>query len=276
MFEPHLRRAEIDRALRKRPENLDAYDLYLQALALMRGVRAKDYDRALILLDQAIALDPGFAPALALCSGAHETRLTHGGVAPPGVDDRRLLLELSERALALDSDDAMVVMTAGTARLLHNGDEAGGFSLLLRAEALNPNSLIIANVTAWCFWHAGRTDESIARFSRVIAMARTTPEVVWSMSGLSGAYLSAGRFEEALHWGLQVLERTDKLDFAHCQVVAAYAHLEQEANAEARLKKTLALWPDLTVERLIGPKATPRERFRFLEEGLLKAGLPAV
>jgi TolB-like protein/tetratricopeptide (TPR) repeat protein len=275
MFEPHLRRAEIDRALRKRPQNLDAYDLYLQALALMRGVRAKDYDRALVLLDQAIALDPNFAPALALCAGAHETRLTHGGVAPPGVDDRRLLLELSERALALDSNDAMVVMAAGTARLLHGGDEAGGFSLLLRAEELNPHSLIIANVTAWCFWHAGRNEESIARFSRVIAQARTTPEVVWPMSGLSQAYLSVGRLEEALHWGLQVLERTDQLDFAHCQVVAALAHLGRQADAESRLKKTLSIWPDLTVERLIGAKATPRERFRFLEEGLLKAGLPA-
>jgi TolB-like protein len=275
MFEPHLRRAEIDRSLRKRPENLDAYDLYLQALAVMRGVRAKGYEEALVLLDQAIALDPNFAPAVALCSGAHETRLTHGGVAPPGVDDRALLLELSERALALDSNDAMVVMAAGTHRLMHGGNEAGGFALLVRAGELNPNSLYIANVTAFCFWHAGRTDEAIVRFSRVIAMARTTPEVVWPMSGLSQAYLSAGRFEEALHWGLRVLEVTDKLDFAHCQVVAACAHLGREAEAKAHLRRTVALWPDLTVERLIGPKATPRVRFRMLEEGLLKAGLPA-
>lgn len=274
MFEPQIHHAEISRSLRKRPENLDAYDLYLQALSLMRGVREKDYQRALVLLDRSIALDPGFAPALALCAGAHETRLTHGGTAPPGVDDRRLLLELSERALALDGNDAMIAMTAGTSRLLHNGDEAGGFSLLLRAGELNPNSLVIANVTAFCFWHAGRTDEAIARFSRVIAMART-PDVAWPMSGLSQAYLSVGRFEEALHWGLQVLERTDKLEFGHCQVVAAYAHLGRQADAEARLRKALALWPELTVHRLIGAKATPRERFRFLEEGLLKAGLPA-
>src|SRR5262249_34252061 len=139
---------------------------------------------------------------------------------------------------------------------------------------LNPNSLIIANVTAFCFWHAGRIDEAIGRFSQVITMARTTPEVVWPMSGLSQAYLSAGRFEEALHWGLQVLDRTDRLDFAHCQLVASLAHLGRQAEAEARLKKTLTIWPNLTVDRLIGPKATPRERFRMLETGLLKAGLP--
>ena len=96
------------------------------------------------------------------------------------------------------------------------------------------------------------------------------------MSGISRAYLSAGRFEEALHRGLRVLEVTDKLDFSYCQVVAAHAHLGREAEAKAYLQRTLALWPDLTVERLIGPKATPRVRFGMLEEGLLKAGLPAV
>ena len=32
VIEPSIRRAEIERARRKRPENLDAYDLYLRAL----------------------------------------------------------------------------------------------------------------------------------------------------------------------------------------------------------------------------------------------------
>ena len=32
IVEPSVRRAEIERARRKRPENLDAYDLYLRAV----------------------------------------------------------------------------------------------------------------------------------------------------------------------------------------------------------------------------------------------------
>ncbi|HVY20271.1 MAG TPA: winged helix-turn-helix domain-containing protein, partial [Bauldia sp.] len=90
LIEPEIHRAELERSRRKRPENLGAYDLYLRALPLLHvlGVqRLEHYDEAIDLLDRAIALDPGFAPVLALAAWAHEKRLTRSGTPPPGVDD---------------------------------------------------------------------------------------------------------------------------------------------------------------------------------------------
>lgn len=277
MFEPQLRRIEIERVRRKRPESLDAYDLYLRALPLLQGVRdfrVEHFDEAIRLLEQAIALDPGFAPALALCAAAHELRLTNGGVAPPGVDDARAALDLVERALEADSSDAMVLMEAGALRLILAGDSDRAFALLEAAEALNPNSLLIANVAAYCFWHAGQIEASIARHRRAVRLAPAAPEAVWSMNGLAMSHLSAGQIEEALDWGLRVLERTDVLDSAHCVVAAAFAHLGRQAEAEARIDRVLATWPDLTIDRLIGAKKAPKAQFRLLEQGLLMAGLP--
>lgn len=278
IFEPHLRRAEIERSRRKRPESLDAYDLYLRALPLIRGVRdfrVEDFSEAIVLLDQAIALDPNFAPALALCASAHELRLTNGGVAPPGVDDAREALALVERALQADSSDAMVLMQAGALSLVLAGDETRAFALLGQAEALNPNSTLIINVAAYCFWHAGQIDEAIARRMRGLVLVPNAPESVWLMAGLASAHLSAGNMEEALHWGLRALDRTDVLDLPHCVVAAAYVHLGRQAEAEARIRKILTLWPDLTVERLIGAKTAPKARFQLLRQGLIQAGLPA-
>ena len=277
VFEPQIRRAEIERARRKRPESLDAYDLYLRALPLLRGVRdfqLEHFDEAIVLLEQAIALDPSFAPALALCAGAHELRLSNGGVAPPGVDDAREALDLVERALQADSSDAMVLTQAGSLSLVLAGNEARAFALLRQAEALNPNSVLIANTVAYCFWHAGQIEESIARRMRILTLMAASPEVVWPMNGLAEAHLSAGRIEEALHWGLRVLERTSVFDRVHCVVAAAYVHLGRQADAEAQIRRAVAIWPDLTIDRLIGAKKAPKAQFRLLEQGLLRAGLP--
>ena len=42
VVEPSLRRSEIERSRRKRPENLDAYDLYLRALPHMVSLMPAD------------------------------------------------------------------------------------------------------------------------------------------------------------------------------------------------------------------------------------------
>src|SRR5262249_7866332 len=66
VIEPTLRQAEIERARRKRPDSLDAYDLYLRALPFAYASMPDDANKALELLDQAIRLEPDFAAAHAI------------------------------------------------------------------------------------------------------------------------------------------------------------------------------------------------------------------
>src|SRR5437879_10658523 len=66
VIEPTLRHSEIERARRKRPDSLDAYDLYLRALPDAFAAMPEDADKALALLGKAIQLDPDFAAAHAL------------------------------------------------------------------------------------------------------------------------------------------------------------------------------------------------------------------
>ena len=55
-IEPTLRQAEIERAERKRPDSLDAYDLYLRALPFAFTAMPEIVDQALPLLQQAVAI----------------------------------------------------------------------------------------------------------------------------------------------------------------------------------------------------------------------------
>ena len=68
LIEPQIRKAEIERARRKPPESIDAWDLYVQALPLVYAANVPGYTDAIVLLDRAIALAPDYAPALALAS----------------------------------------------------------------------------------------------------------------------------------------------------------------------------------------------------------------
>jgi adenylate cyclase len=68
-IEPSLRQAEIERAKRKRPDSLDAYDLYLRALPHSRTAMPGDADKALALLRQALALQPDYPAAHAAALG---------------------------------------------------------------------------------------------------------------------------------------------------------------------------------------------------------------
>lgn len=277
LIEPQIRLAEIQRARRKRPESLDAYDLYLQALPYMHGVRVvrpKQFDLAIELLERAIAADPGFAPALGLAAWAHETRLTRGGTAPDGVDDAREAIELSRRALEADGNDGIILAIAGIIRMTVAGEPVAGLALIKRARALNPNSLLIANIAGYAHFFCNEYDEAIDCHARFLRLSPGLPEAFWSLNGMARSHLAAGRIEEALAWGLRGLEASEGVDFGHCIVAAAYAHLARPDEAAAALDRARKLWPNLTIASLLGRTGQPEGRDRVLVEGLRRAGLP--
>src|SRR5437660_11949063 len=80
VIEPTLRQAEIERAKRKRPDSLDAYDLYLRALPNAFAAMSETADQALPLLQQAIAIEPDYAAAHAAIAFCHEVRYIRAGL----------------------------------------------------------------------------------------------------------------------------------------------------------------------------------------------------
>jgi TolB-like protein len=74
VIEPTLRHSEIERARRKRPDSLDAYDLYLRALPYAFTGMPEDADKALPLVGKAIELEPDYAAAYAIIPFCYEQR----------------------------------------------------------------------------------------------------------------------------------------------------------------------------------------------------------
>jgi len=63
IVEPSLKRSEIERARRKRPENLDAYDNYLRAVPHLLDVGPSGARMAATFLEEALKLQPDYATA---------------------------------------------------------------------------------------------------------------------------------------------------------------------------------------------------------------------
>lgn len=76
---PKLEQAEIDRAKRKAPGNLDAYDYYLRGVANTVPYTKEGYEEALSQFYRVIEIDPAFAPAYGMASWCYVTRMANGG-----------------------------------------------------------------------------------------------------------------------------------------------------------------------------------------------------
>ena len=77
---PSVRRAEIERVRRKRPDSLDAYDLVLQAQPDVDSGMPEQVTRALVLLDRAIALEPTYALAHGNAAMCHHCLFLRAGL----------------------------------------------------------------------------------------------------------------------------------------------------------------------------------------------------
>jgi hypothetical protein len=79
-IEPSLRRAEVERVQRKRPENLDAYDFVLRAQPDVFSGMPDRASRALVLLDRALVLDSNYALAHGFAAMCHHNRFLRAGL----------------------------------------------------------------------------------------------------------------------------------------------------------------------------------------------------
>ena len=103
-IEPRLLLSEMGRATRKPTENLDAYDLYLRALAQYHKLTDEGMCEAVNLLRRALAIDPSYAPAAALIGVCRATQISFDW----GVSDaeRAEAAQLAEQSIQLGKDDS--------------------------------------------------------------------------------------------------------------------------------------------------------------------------
>ena len=202
-IEPKLRMAEIERALRKPTENLQAYDLMLRALPNLRALSRERLEEAIRLLRRAIALDPGYAAAMAQLATGQWWLVVQGWLdrSDPELVD---MIQLARTALEIDDDDPEVLVAVAFLIALPGNDFGGGMALIEKAIGLNPNSANAFRVAGLLHAYAGDTR---AALDRLMLADRLNPiEGGTSHNlGYALAYFVAGEYHSVIEWTGKIL-----------------------------------------------------------------------
>jgi tetratricopeptide (TPR) repeat protein len=169
-IEPKLQLAEIERLKHKPASNLDAYDLLLRAQQCEYEFSRDSHAAALRYLGQALAIDPLYAPAMALAALCHAQRADQSWMDDPEAKATEAL-RLAVRTLELGKDDANVFWMTGYTILRFQMDQPRARELIRHSLELNPNSAVALAI-------AGDIEANLgnARESSGLARPRGPPE----------------------------------------------------------------------------------------------------
>jgi hypothetical protein len=109
---PHVRELELNRALRKHPGSMTAYDLTLQALDLTNRMDRSSLTKARVLLEQATEHDPGYALAYSQLASLG-MRWIGQGWSENEAADLRWAADAAQMAIERDRNDALALSIYG-------------------------------------------------------------------------------------------------------------------------------------------------------------------
>jgi TolB-like protein len=271
---PQLERAEIERAMRKPTESLDAYDYYLRGMANFHQGSRQAIDEALPLFHRAFELDPRFASAFGMAASCHYWRKMNNWM-----NDR--LPELAEgarlasRAVELGANDA-VALTRGGHSLAHfGGDLDRGIAAVDRALVLDPNLSAAWYLSGFQRISLGEHDDAIDRFARAMRLSPLDPEIFQMQTGTAMAHMFARRFEDASTWADKASRELPNILRVSAFSAASHALAGRMNEARGALLHMRRLDPTMRLSNVEDWVVLRRaEDLATFVEGLRRAGLP--
>src|SRR6516164_7163658 len=273
-IEPSVRAAEIERATRKRPENLDAYDCYLRALAQHYRATRESCDEGVRLLEIALSLDQSYVPASALAAWFYFLRVLSGWTTSPQ-DEAARGLHLARAALELGRDDPVVLSLAGWVVATLGHDVEAGVAAAEQAVHLSPNSAQVVDLSGYLLTLTGNQETALERFATALRLSPGDPLSYRFNTGAGIACLLMGRYDDAVAFCEKARRSHGKWGPTFRILTAGYAHLGQTQKASEALVRYRDLEPSASIAHL--RRQLPYrnvEQAEHLWEGLRKAGLP--
>jgi adenylate cyclase len=224
--------------------NLAAYEKYLEGRAYLLRFTEEDNAQGRQLLEEAIALDTGFAGAYAFLGWSHffDARF---GWSKSRAESAKMAFESAQKALEMD-DTLDYARTLLSAVYLVKRQHEKAVAEAERAIALNPNGALVYNTLAGVVGCSGRWEESIIYGKKSIRHDPFPP--LTSFHWLGRAYFMTGQYNDAILTFKKLLDVNPNYLPAHAFLAASYSSLGREAEATAAVKEVLRVNPEFSLE----------------------------
>jgi TolB-like protein len=269
-IEPSLRQAEVERARRKRPENLDAYDLYLRALPHAWAWAPEEQEKSVELLEAALEIDPHYVAAHGLLAWSYSAFV----VLDPSDSRRDKSVQHARAVLGPNTDDSLALAFASFALALFERDYDAALSAVDRALSLTPNSPTVLAYSAASNAFAGHFDTAIEQAQASLRLSPFDPLRFTAEVSAGYGYFFSGRYHDAAEAALRCIHINPQFLPGYPLVVASRIREDRAQDARQAVERLLGFKPDFRVSEFIRVGRFSPDLNEAYAAALREAGLP--
>jgi adenylate cyclase len=247
----------------------EAYDCLVHGRACLYRFTPEALIESRALLERAVALDPGLAPAYAWLSALHSAEHANGW-NKGNADHLAVAQALAEQALKVDPNEPYGYHALALARMWQR-DLAGAERAAEQTLALDPNFAGAYTALGSVRDYAGRHQSAIDTLQQAL---RLDPQYNVALQFLGRAQFMLERYDEAEATFKRRLIGAPRSDMTRAFLASLYGHTGRHEAARDMWREVLEINPAFSVAHLhdVMPYADP-DRFERFCSGLRKAGL---
>jgi TolB-like protein len=260
VIEPALQAAEMRRSAERPTSDLTAYDLYLRALAAYYPMTKERIFEALELLEQAIAIDRQYGPALSWAAICHLRLVFDGWAEQPGTS-RRKGVDLARQALQAGENDPGILASAAQVLAQFGEDIGAMMGLVDRALALNPSFARGWFLSGLLRLFAGQPDLAIEHVETSLLLS-PRERMGQPLTTIGMAYFFKHQFDEAASKLLLSIQDNSGSPIPYRALAACFALMGRIDEARAIVAQLRTITPRLLPNDV--PFRNPENRELFL------------
>ena len=253
---PEVNTAEQRSAMRKHPQNLDAWSCCHKAFAHLYTFEIPQLEQAQALFEQAIDHDPSYSQPYAGLAYSQMMIVWYDS-------SKKDLLELANQnarhAIRLDNRDSWAYFALGRILSMQRQYEDASLELETAIE-LNPSFGRAYFGLASVAVYAGNYAQALEPIDTAIRLSPDDPHL-WTFYNIkSRALVGLGQYEEGEYWARKAVRQPSATFWCDLALICALGYLEREKEARLAIRSSTTKFPDTRLNITIATISYSRPR----------------